>query len=164
MSKYFSPKSADIATITSPRLKSKASSFTAARTVPVSPNKQMIVSNECATGFDGFFLVHYYNSIRLDQVSELWSHACANARDMSFSRRASESDRTFGSTATILILGLFKKYLRDSDEGTGGACPDKNPIDFIEFARDLMRRLLGMSILVGNVSVLIQPYGVTVRL
>ncbi|MGB8123340.1 MAG: hypothetical protein WCF50_06515, partial [Pseudolabrys sp.] len=52
-------------------------------------------SNERKTRFNRFFFVHYNDSIRLDEVRKLWSHARANARDVSFAGRASECDRAY---------------------------------------------------------------------
>ncbi|MGC1960108.1 MAG: hypothetical protein WA683_21050, partial [Pseudolabrys sp.] len=54
------------------------------------PNKQMIFSNERKTSFNRFFFVHCNDSIWLDEVRKLRSHARANARDGSFAGRASE--------------------------------------------------------------------------
>ena len=56
------------------------------------------------------------------------------------------------------------KSSRDPGQRTGSAGPDKNPIDFVKFARDLVRRLLGMNILVGYVGILIEPDRVRIRL
>src|SRR5271165_2868078 len=125
----------------------------------------MMISNERATGFNRLFLVHYHNSIRLGEVRKLWSHACANAWDISFTGRASECDRARRLDGNNLDPWKFlTKSLRDPGEGTSSARPDKNPIDFIEFARDLNRRLLGVNILVGYVSILIEPDRIRVRL
>src|SRR5262245_40700330 len=48
--------------------------------------------------------------------------------------------------------------LRDSAEGPRRAGANKNPVYPVEFARDLVRRLLSMNILVRDVCILIEPY------
>ena len=57
-----------------------------------SPNKQVIISNERKTSFNRFFFADCYNLVRIGEVRKLWSHARADARDVSFARRAAECD------------------------------------------------------------------------
>src|SRR6266849_9373845 len=124
-----------------------------------------MISNEGKASFNRCFFVYRYNFIRVDEVRELRSHARANARDASFPGRASECDRACRLDGYNLDPWEFvTKSLRDPGEGTRGAGPHKNPIDLVELARDLMRRLLGMNIFVGYVGILIEPDRVRVRL
>src|SRR5436853_7700728 len=106
-----------------------------------------MISNEGKASFNRCFFVYCYDSIRVGEVGKLWSHARANAGDVSFRGRASECDRACRLDGYNLDPREFvTKSLGYPGEGTSRAGPHKNPIDFIELARDLMRRLLGMNI------------------
>ena len=129
-----------------------------------SPNKQVIISNERKTSFNRSFFLHCDNSIRIGEVRKLWSHTRANARDVSFAGPASERDRAYWFDGHNFDPWEFcPKSFRDPGQGTGSAAPDKNPIDLVKFARNLICRLLGMNILVGYVSILIEPDCVGLR-
>jgi hypothetical protein len=130
-----------------------------------SPNKQVVISNERKTSFNRFLFFHRDDSIRLGEVCKLWSHARANARDVSFAGSASERDRAYWFDGDNFDPWEFcTKSFRDPGQGTGSAGPNKNPIDFVKFACNLICRLLGMNIFVGYVSILIEPDCVRIRL
>src|SRR6516225_2647060 len=115
-------------------------------------DEQMIIPNESPTGFDRLFFCYCYNSVRFGEIRQLRSHTRPNAGDVSFAGRAPESNRAFRLDGYDLDpRELMMQPFGDSAEGSCGACSHKNPIDFVELARDLIRRLLGMNILVGYV-------------
>ncbi len=129
-----------------------------------SPNKQVIISNERKTSFNRSFFLHCEDSIRIGEVRKLWSHTRANARNVSFAGPAAERDRAYWFDGHNFDLWEFcPKSFRDPGQGTGSAAPDKNPIDLVKFARNLICRLLGVNILVGYVSILIEPDRVGLR-
>jgi len=56
----------------------------------------VIISNERKASFNCFFFVYCYDFIGIGKVREFWPDACTNARNASFSWRATERDRAYG--------------------------------------------------------------------
>ena len=95
--------------------------------------------------------------------ASFWSHAPANARDVSFTGRASKRHRARRLDGHNFNPWELDEVVLRPRLGYSSAGPDKDPIDSFKLARDLICRLLGVNISVGYVSILIEPDRVRVR-
>src|SRR3974377_296329 len=124
----------------------------------------MIISNEGKTGFDGLLFRHRHDSVRLGEIRKDGSYARSDAGDVSLCWRASERDGAYRCDGDNRDVREFlTNPLRDSGKCACRSGPDEDPIDTIEFTHDLIRRLLRMRFLVGDIGVLIEPEGIWIR-